>query len=521
MTALGLSMALIAACGNQNRPPLTNESEPTSTSPLPTAIVEAKETVSIPNPTETRPAVPTSSPTPTPWPEVRLFAPDHLRGNAAAAIQQVEAAGRTWNWRMVDSAEAADIRLVTGEKGIPAGHRAVALTVPFTRDWQGVGVSEAKDILANGREHVIVMDWAEMTPNRKALRVDDLLPAEKDYPLQRSWVLETSADFQPAANQLGQAMHEFINDDPVIHVSAVGDLMLDRALGYAIANGDPSFPFSVVAPELKRADLTIGNLESALGDRGQPAAKSYTFRAPPAAADSLASAGFDLLTLANNHALDFGPEALNQAMTLLAAKGIATVGAGVDETSARKPAILERMGLRIAFLGYVDVPVEVGGFDTREWSATESTPGLAWADLSHIDQDVAAADKEADIVIVLLHSGYEYVLPPSPAQEDAAHKAVDAGADLVIGHHAHVLQGAEFRDDAVIAYGLGNFAFEIDGDPSTAILNVWLDAQGVRQLELAPAVIQRGGQPRMATAEEATRIRHTVYYLTDLLNEAP
>ncbi|UCG23512.1 MAG: CapA family protein [Chloroflexota bacterium] len=524
-TLLGLGLlALISACRGQSGP-LAEQSQSASINLPPTMVAKTTETPAMPVPTDTGTPVPTPPPTPVPtpthWPQVRLFAPAHLTEKAAAAIQQMQAAGPTWNWRLIDVADSADVHLVAGDHGIPVGQRAVALTVPFTEDWEGVGASEAYDILANAREGVSIMDWAEMTPNRKALRVDGLLPHEPGYPLQQPWSLVALADFQPAAHQLARSLGDIIDHDAVIHLSAVGDLMLDRALGYAITSGDSSFPFRAVATELAQADITVGNLESALGDRGQPAAKSYTFRAPPAAADSLASAGFDLLTLANNHALDYGPEALIQAMELLAESEIAIVGAGVDEPSARRPVILEHMGLKIAFLGYVDVPIEVSGFDTREWSATGSTAGLAWADLGHIGQDVAAARQQADTVIVLLHSGHEYVQPPSPAQVEAAHEAVDAGADLVIGHHAHVLQGVEFRDDAVIAYGLGNFAFEIDGDPSTAILNVWLDTGGVRQLEFSPAIVQQGGQPRIATSEEATEIRRMVYYLTSLLNEAP
>jgi poly-gamma-glutamate synthesis protein (capsule biosynthesis protein) len=141
--------------------------------------------------------------------------------------------------------------------------------------------------------------------------------------------------------------------------------------------------------------------------------------------------------------------------------------------------------------------------------------------LDQINEDVAAANDKSDIVIVLLHSGHEYVDSPSPAQMLAAQAAVDAGADLVIGHHAHVLQGVEYRGSSIIAYGLGNFAFEIDGDPTTAILNVWLDEQGVRQIEYVPVIIETGGRPRIATPWEASPIRQKVYYLTTLLNESP
>ena len=132
--------------------------------------------------------------------------------------------------------------------------------------------------------------------------------------------------------------------------------------------------------------------------------------------------------------------------------------------------------------------------------------------------DVAAARQQADLVVVVLHSGYEYVPPPSEEQMAAARAAIDAGAALVIGHHAHILQGIEFYNGGVIVYGLANFAFTIDGPPETAILNAWLDKSGVRQIELIPAVVQLGGQPRLADPTEAPLILDTIYRLTNSLN---
>jgi poly-gamma-glutamate synthesis protein (capsule biosynthesis protein) len=294
--------------------------------------------------------------------------------------------------------------------------------------------------------------------------------------------------------------------------------MLDRSLGDVIKRGNVGYPFELVIEELTAADLTVGNLESSLGDIGEPANKSYTFQAPPEAAKSLAYAGFDLLSLANNHALDYGQEALIQAIKLLQLEGIDVVGAGADVVKARSPILLESKGVKVAFLAYVDVPVEGTGFDTRSWNAEPASPGLNWSDPTNIANDVADAKDKSDIVIVLLHSGYEYVEQPSPEQSAAAKAAIDAGADLIVGHHAHVLQGLEFYKDGVIVYGLGNFAFEIDGDPNTGILNVWLDKEGVRQIDLVPAVIQLGGQPRLATPSEASDIKDKVNYQTDLLN---
>ena len=271
--------------------------------------------------------------------------------------------------------------------------------MPFTLNWEAVTTIEAEKLLSEGHPLVEVIEWSEMTPNRKALRVDGYLPDEEGYPIHETWSLIVTPGYETAAQELTPVLAEEIMRDPIIHLSTVGDLMLDRAIGNAIISGAVDFPFAKVSEELAHADVTVGNLESALGDVGQPAAKSYTFRAPPAAAASIANAGFDVISLANNHAMDYGPEALMQGIDLLSEKGIKTIGAGIDENAGHMPAMLEVNGLTLAVLGYVDVPVEVSGFDTQTWTATEETPGLAWANPAKITLDVTEAAKQADLVI--------------------------------------------------------------------------------------------------------------------------
>lgn len=512
---------LLAACRSQvgtssdDRPTpeslIQREALPTA-SAAPTTVPPVEATAVSP---------PTITPSPTAKPGLYVYAPDYLEHQVLSAIGELASGDTSWRWELTRSKEQADIVLVPGDQGIPAGSRALALTVPFDADLDGIAASQADSLVNAGREDILTMDWAAIPPERKALRLDGLLPNEEGYPLKQDWSLLARPSYETAANELALHLRRTIHQDRLIQLTAVGDLMLDRALGYALQNGDLTFPFAAVSHLLNSGDITVGNLESALGDRGQPMAKSYTFRAPPEAAEALARAGFDVLSLANNHALDYGPEALEQAMLLLGQRDVATVGAGPNIAAARAPVTVEMEGLSVAFLGYVDVPVEVGGFDTRSWSATEEGPGLAWAEIAHIQEDVVAARLESDLVVVLLHSGYEYVQAPSPEQSNAARAAIDAGADLVLGHHAHVLQGIEFRSDAAIIYGLGNFAFEIDGDPTTMIVNVWLDSDGVRQIEIIPAIIQAGGQPRPAAPWEAFEIRQRVYSLSNLLRGAP
>jgi poly-gamma-glutamate synthesis protein (capsule biosynthesis protein) len=362
------------------------------------------------------------------------------------------------------------------------------------------------------------MAWRALRPPLKALRLNDRLPWQSGYAALATWRLIGDP---VAAATLADLLASPLAVTPPIHLVAVGDLMLARSLGAEIAAGALESPFAAFAETLRDADVAVGNLESALGTGGEPAEKRYPFLAPPQAADALALAGFDLVSLANNHAQDFGSETLLQAIDLLGAAGVSTAGAGRDELSAYAPTMLQVGDLRLAFLAYVNVPVEVSGFDTRDWTAGPGLPGLAWGEPDRVRAEVDAARQLADLVIVLLHSGYEYIEEPSEEQAALARAAAEAGADLVLGHHAHLLQGAAFGSETVVLYGLGNFAFNIDGPAETALVHVWLDRVGVRHVTLEPAVVGPNGAPRMATQAEATAIRQRFRWLTSLLPRLP
>lgn len=449
---------------------------------------------------------------------------------AAAAQAAAQMPERAWLLQADDP--SANIHLTTDDQaqGILVGSEPLALAAPFTHPWSDKTWVEAQALnlpacAAVAASEPCWLPWRELRPALrrpalKAVRLDGRLPFDPDYPAVQRWVL---AGNEPAATallaaQLQPRLQPLLLPTPLISLAAVGDLMLDRSLGYRMTLGDLDVPFISVMAELQAADVTIGNLESSLGDIGEPAVKSYPFQAPPIAAISLARAGFDVVSLANNHAMDYGAAALLQGIGLLQAQGIGVVGAGANRAAAHAPLILTTHGLRLAFLGYVNVPVEWNGFDTRSWDAPDSAPGLAWGEPEIIAAGVAAARQQADLVIVMLHSGHEYQAQPSAAQTAAAQAAITAGAQLVIGHHAHILQGVQFLPTGVIAYGLGNFAFEIDGPPETAILRLWLDKEGVKMLEFVPAIVQFGGAPRLATPPEAQSIMQQIYTLTNQLN---
>lgn len=237
-----------------------------------------------------------------------------------------------------------------------------------------------------------------------------------------------------------------------VTIAAVGDVMLGGSMAATVRELGADHPFAPTRGILSAADIAVGNLEAPFGTRGRPFKKRFTFLVPPAHAAALARAGFDVVALANNHMMDYGPEPLAATLALLDSLGIARSGAGPDAARARAPAVVERNGVRVAFLSYSRV------HPTQFWAGRRK-PGTAAADDAIVAADIRKAKQRADLVVVSVHWGAELMDRPKDYQVRLAHAAVDAGADLVLGHHPHVLQGLELYKGRLIAYSLGNFAF--------------------------------------------------------------
>jgi len=281
---------------------------------------------------------------------------------------------------------------------------------------------------------------------------------------------------------------------PVV-LEAVGDITFGEQVGPALAAHGPRYPWTRVGATLRAADITTGNLETAVSTRGVAAAKEYTFRGEPEALAPLAGfAGFDVLTLANNHSADYGRDALLDTVRSVDAAGMRAIGAGADERRAHRPAIVEAGGLKVAFLGYSDVnPV---GF-----VATSTRPGTANADTAAIAADVHAALRHADVAVCFFHWGTELHPRPDGRQQQFAAACLNAGAKLVLGAHPHVL-GPLSRPtrSTLVAWTLGNFVFPSSGlTARTAILRVDLARDGVRGYRLLPVQIE-GFRPRLVAA---------------------
>jgi poly-gamma-glutamate synthesis protein (capsule biosynthesis protein) len=279
---------------------------------------------------------------------------------------------------------------------------------------------------------------------------------------------------------------------PVV-VAAAGDVNLGDRTAKAISAHGARFPWTGVGTLLQDADLALANLECAVSRGGTPAEKEYVFRGAPGALPAVARAGIDVLSLANNHSVDYGPGALLDTIRHARRAGIATVGGGADLAAARRPVRIEVGGLRIAVLAYSDVrPL---GFD-----AGEGRPGAAPAFAEYVDPDVRRARRSADVVIVYFHWGTELAREPDSRQKRLADLAFRAGATIVLGAHPHVLQPVQRGGSKLVAWSLGNFVFYASspGTTSTGVLLAHLGAGGVIGQRLVPATI-RGVRPVLAT----------------------
>jgi len=281
------------------------------------------------------------------------------------------------------------------------------------------------------------------------------------------------------------------------------------------ANG-ADYPYALIAP-LVDGDIGFANLEGALTERGEPWPKGYNFRTPPRFAPWLFAAHFDVVTLANNHMLDYGVVGMEDTIAALDAAGIKHAGAGVDTASARAPVIVLARGVRVAFVACVLTPNEGGGFDIHAWGAGEGVPGVAVCDTALLRDAIAGARRVADFVVVAVHAGTEYDNTPNATQRELADVAMRAGADVYIGAHAHVVQPVERRGSQLIAWGLGNFIFDLDNADLaniprprvSLILNITLTkGAGVTSYRVIPVTQDEDeDRPRPATPDEAAILR--------------
>jgi len=337
---------------------------------------------------------------------------------------------------------------------------------------------------------------------------------------------------QASSGSHGQAVfHDAPRSELECRLAAVGDIMLGGTAAPEMGKYGYDYPFEHTKDILNQAQIVFGNLEGPLTDGGaNDTPKKYVFRSPPdKVAPALARAGFNVVSLANNHTLDYGPKGLDDTRAALEKAGIKPVGAGRNVAEARTAVYVScppprgsgfshDFSTKVAFLAYsLTLPEEF-------WAGVDK-PGTAFGHERFIRADVAAAREMADIVVVSFHWGQEGKTELRDYQVQLAHAAIDAGAAAVLGHHPHILQGVERYKNGVILYSLGNFAFGSFSNTATrsvVALLTFRDRQW-QELRMIPLNVKNAEvvfQPRPLAGPEAVEVVGHLQQLSQSLGTA-
>lgn len=298
---------------------------------------------------------------------------------------------------------------------------------------------------------------------------------------------ENSEKFNSKLQQASVMSLEDEGEPDSVTILATGDVLLARYIEKKMrGNKDYTYPFHNVGEFLKKADITFGNIESPFLPGYNTPRDSMTFRADPSSVEGLLFAGYDVVSIANNHAMNYKEAGLYKTLAVLAKAGIQAVGGGENEAASRKPAIIEVKGKKVAFLAYNDKKIPPG----FHGEAGANKAGIAKMDITTGAEDVKNAKAQADFVVVSMHAGVEYKKEPSQTQKDFAHAMIDAGASVVIGHHTHVVQPMEYYNNGLILYSLGNFVFDqffSEDVRNGLVVRITLPNEGNPAVELFPA----------------------------------
>jgi poly-gamma-glutamate capsule biosynthesis protein CapA/YwtB (metallophosphatase superfamily) len=391
------------------------------------------------------------------------------------------------------SARDDDLRVRWADLEQPGGGRAEIRTA--------ASAEAAEDLLDDVRDDdgiVAIVPAAAVDATVRVLTVGGRHPLRDParYPL------ETAAAERPAE---------------VTTMTIVGDVMLGRRVA-SVSGDDPIRTLRPTAKRLASAEITAGNLEGTLSDDGSPTQGGDSFSADPEIVDGLELAGFDLVSLANNHVGDYGQRALRQTLAELRDADLPYVGAGRDLDEARKPLVITRDGVRIGFLGTDSIgetpaaTAERAG--TNRLNMPPRTGPLNSEQLDRVTGDIEKLSSRVDVVVVIPHWGTQYTHVPEASQRRAAKAFADAGADLVIGGHPHWVQGWETSGDSVIVHSLGNFVFDMDFQTKTMegiLVEIVLWGDQVKAVEPVPYELDSRFVPRVVEGDKAERILDDVW----------
>ncbi len=299
---------------------------------------------------------------------------------------------------------------------------------------------------------------------------------------------------------------------PDFSLIAVGDIMLGGRAEQVILERGAEYPFDAVLPLLCRAPLVLGNLEGPFARFAKREKRNHSYRVDPSRAHALARVGINLVTLANNHLLDCGRAGVLETLDALHAAGVAAVGAGINQHAAHQPVIRQVGKLRIGVLGY---------YWNGRCAATKDLPGSAMDPPEALAEDIGALRSQVDRIVVTPHWGSPYRRRPSDEDQAKARLAIDCGADLVIGHHPHIVQPVEIYQERPIIYSLGNFAFGSGNSRAEGLLaGVRFEADRT-VVELYPLYVKNRDprvnyQPKVLRGPGAARVLRRLVKLSDL-----
>jgi len=295
-----------------------------------------------------------------------------------------------------------------------------------------------------------------------------------------------------------------IYDKDFVTLLLGGDIMLDRGVKNSVNknfNGDYSALFEKLGI-LKKSDIVFANLEGPISDVGKDMRNLYSFRMDPSAVPALKGAGISVVSVANNHVGDWGRDAYTDTLAHLKENEISYIGGGVNASEAENPVIIEKYGIKIGYLGFSDVG--------PEWiKSTENQAGVLLANNPRFDEIIQNASKQVEYLIVSIHFGEEYQTKHNARQEYLAHKAIDAGAKIVVGHHPHVIEDTEVYKNGFIAYSLGNFIFDQGFSENTMkgmLLEIKLEKNGNMSIKKNILKLNKFFQPDTITGGKEEKI---------------
>lgn len=309
--------------------------------------------------------------------------------------------------------------------------------------------------------------------------------------------LNIIAEYNPtnqSAKSLADYLSKILNTKYQIQttVLAVGDIMLSRHVYTITKNtGNYNYPFLQTYTKLKSADITFANFEAPIYNQGAPVTEGMIFKVEPKMTSGIKLSGFDILSLANNHFGNQGQAGMLYTTKYLRKNNINYCGGGKDDKEAYAPAYITKNNLIFAFLCYTDPNI-----DPR--IAGPNKPGNAMMYQSKLKEGIATARKNADVVIVSMHSGTEYTPDPNYNQQKFAHLAIKYGADIVIGHHPHVVEAIEMYKGRPILYSLGNFVFDQMWSTETTQgigVNITFTGSQISKIDIMPLKIRNYAQP--------------------------